>query len=61
MQQALGRAPQVFAVSGWLARLAVELGADPERVLVVGNGVDTDRFRPEQGARGSALRRMRGH
>ncbi len=61
MQQALGRAAQVFAVSGSLARLAIELGADPKRVLVVGNGVDTDRFRPEQGARGSALRRMRGH
>lgn len=46
MRQALGRAAQVFAVSGSLARLAIELGADPKRVQVVGNGVDTDRFRP---------------
>lgn len=40
------RATRLFAVSGSLARLAVALGADPQRVQVVGNGVDLERFRP---------------
>jgi glycosyltransferase involved in cell wall biosynthesis len=46
IQRALRDATHVFAVSGSLARLAVELGADPAKVQVVGNGVDLDRFRP---------------
>lgn len=40
------RATRLFAVSGSLAGLAIELGADPVRVQVVGNGVDLERFRP---------------
>jgi teichuronic acid biosynthesis glycosyltransferase TuaC len=39
---ALSRAGAVFAVSDELARLAVALGAPPERVHVVMNGVDPD-------------------
>jgi len=44
--RALQRATHVFAVSGSLARLAVTLGTDPEKVTVVGNGVDLEMFRP---------------
>jgi teichuronic acid biosynthesis glycosyltransferase TuaC len=43
---ALWRADRVFAVAGSLARLAVDLGAPQERVQVVGNGVDIQRFQP---------------
>ncbi len=43
---ALRRAAHVFTVSGSLRELALSLGAEPERVTVVPNGVDTDRFAP---------------
>ena len=46
IQRALQDATHVFAVADSLARLAAELGADPAKVQVVGNGVDLDRFRP---------------
>jgi teichuronic acid biosynthesis glycosyltransferase TuaC len=43
---ALKRADRVIAVSRQLAELAFELGVDPERVRVIGNGVDLVRFHP---------------
>lgn len=43
---ALRSAARVFTVSDALRQLALELGAQPERVQVVGNGVDLARFRP---------------
>lgn len=46
LRRALGRATQIFAVSSSLRRLAIELGAAPDRVRVVGNGVDFDTFSP---------------
>jgi glycosyltransferase involved in cell wall biosynthesis len=46
MTRALAGAARVFAVSDSLRRLAVELGAPPERAQTVGNGVDTDLFHP---------------
>ncbi|HYN76679.1 MAG TPA: glycosyltransferase [Lamprocystis sp. (in: g-proteobacteria)] len=39
-------ADHLFTVAGSLARLAINLGADPAKVQVVGNGVDLARFRP---------------
>ena len=42
----LRSASRVFAVSGSLKRLALELGLPQERVVVVGNGVDSQRFTP---------------
>ncbi|MBV8380706.1 MAG: glycosyltransferase [Paucibacter sp.] len=36
---------RVFTVSDSLRRLALELGTDPAKVTVVGNGVDLERFR----------------
>lgn len=42
----LRRAEAVIAVSDSLARRATELGADPRRVHLVGNGVDLGRFVP---------------
>ena len=46
LQWALSRAARVIAVSEQLARFALELGAAPERVKTIGNGVDTDTFFP---------------
>ncbi|MEZ4366439.1 MAG: glycosyltransferase [Kofleriaceae bacterium] len=51
-QWALPRAARVVAVSRPLAAEAEALGVAPERVAVVGNGVDGERFRP--GDRGQA-------
>lgn len=42
----LRRARRVFSVSDSLRQVAVGLGLDRERVRVVGNGVDLQRFRP---------------
>jgi glycosyltransferase involved in cell wall biosynthesis len=42
----LRSATRVFAVSGSLKRLAVELGLPDSAILVVGNGVDSSRFSP---------------
>lgn len=39
-------AARVFAVADSLRRLALELGAAPDKVRVVGNGVDLDKFYP---------------
>ncbi|MDP1902583.1 MAG: glycosyltransferase [Rubrivivax sp.] len=44
--QALQRADRVFAVSESLRQVALGMGVPPERVRVVGNGVDLERFRP---------------
>ena len=42
--RALQRADRIFAVSEHLAARAVALGASPDSILVVPNGVDTARF-----------------
>ncbi|MDR2014984.1 MAG: glycosyltransferase [Azoarcus sp.] len=39
-------AARIFAVSETLRQFALELGASEDRVEVVGNGVDAERFRP---------------
>ena len=46
VQIALQRASRVFAVSESLRQLAMTLGISPEKVRVVGNGVDLDKFNP---------------
>ena len=46
MQTALQRATRVFSVSASLQAVAEKIGAEPEKVRVVGNGVDLQRFRP---------------
>lgn len=46
LAQALHHADRVFAVSESLRQVALDLGVPPERVRVVGNGVDLERFRP---------------
>lgn len=47
MVQALHAATRVFAVSDSLRQVAIGLGLPPDKVQVVGNGVDLARFRPE--------------
>jgi len=42
--QAIKYASQVFSVSDSLKKLAVDHGADPSKIEVVGNGVDIERF-----------------
>jgi len=44
--KALDRARLVFSVSGSLKQHAVSLGAEADKIRVVGNGVDTRRFHP---------------
>ncbi len=46
MSWALKRAKAVFAVSDHLAELSIELGASPESVRVVMNGVDVNDYPP---------------
>lgn len=46
LAKALKRADRVFAVSESLRQVALGLGVPPERVRVVGNGVDLARFQP---------------
>ncbi|MCX7893480.1 MAG: glycosyltransferase [Burkholderiales bacterium] len=46
LRDAVRSAQRVFAVSGSLASLAVELGAPESRTVVVGNGVDVEKFAP---------------
>jgi glycosyltransferase involved in cell wall biosynthesis len=47
MQSALQGASRIFTVSASLKRVAEELGADPGKLRVVGNGVDLQRFQPQ--------------
>ena len=53
---ALARASGVFAVAEALKRHAMELGIEESRIRVIGNGVDTDKFRPVP--RGEARRQL---
>lgn len=46
LARALQRATHVFSVSDSLRRVALGLGLAPERVTVVGNGVDLQKFHP---------------
>ena len=48
---ALRRAAQVFSVSESLRALVIEYGADPAKIEVVGNGVDTVNFSPRDRSR----------
>lgn len=56
LEWAMPRAKRVVAVSRPLAERAVELGARPEHVDIVPNGIDRDVFRP--GDRAEARRRL---
>lgn len=47
MLLALERAARVFSVAEALRRHVVNLGAAPDKIEVVGNGVDTEVFHPE--------------
>lgn len=44
--KAIQSAARVFSVSESLKKLAVQHGADPAHIEVVGNGVDIERFKP---------------
>ena len=46
MMRAIAGAAQVFSVSDSLKKHVVKLGANPEKIVVVGNGVDADKFSP---------------
>jgi len=46
MLQAMSQAARVFSVSASLKQVAVDAGINPDKVMVVGNGVDTVRFNP---------------
>lgn len=44
LSRTFGAATRLFSVSDSLRRLAIKLGATPEKIEVIGNGVDTSRF-----------------
>lgn len=46
LKKALQEATRLIAVSSELKSLALQLGADPARAMVVGNGVDISKFQP---------------
>lgn len=46
MLTALKRAARVFSVADSLKQHVVSIGADPGKILVVGNGVDSEKFYP---------------
>jgi glycosyltransferase involved in cell wall biosynthesis len=46
LKKALTNASRIFAVSGSLRDVAISLGIPPDRVRVIGNGVDMEKFRP---------------
>ncbi|WP_207802527.1 glycosyltransferase [Motiliproteus coralliicola] len=46
LKAALTNASRVFSVSNSLRRLALELGIDDQKLEVVGNGVDSEKFFP---------------
>ncbi len=48
MLTAIQRASRVFSVSNSLKQHVVSLGADADKINVIGNGVDTDKFNPMQ-------------
>lgn len=44
MNEAMARATRVFSVSDSLRKVAIKIGIPKEKILVVGNGVDLDKF-----------------
>jgi teichuronic acid biosynthesis glycosyltransferase TuaC len=46
MTNALTRAARIFSVSDSLKKVAISLGIPEDRILVVGNGVDLEKFQP---------------
>lgn len=52
----LREAAGIVAVSGQLERTMINLGASPDKIRVIGNGVDTRRFHPVD--RGEARQRL---
>jgi len=52
--RALRGAAAVISVSGPMAKVALELGVAPDRMHVIGNGVNTEMFRPRDKAQARA-------
>lgn len=56
MSVALAAADRVVSVSGALRRVGIDLGADESRSVLIGNGIDLEKFRPV--ARAEARERL---
>ena len=50
IRQALASATQLVAVSGEIAEAMIAQGADPNKITVIPNGVDTEKFHPSSQA-----------
>lgn len=59
--KAIKSAARVFSVSESLKKLAVQHGADPASIEVVGNGVDVERFKPVDRQTARAAMRIELH
>jgi len=56
IRRALGRADALVALSGEIAEAMISNGADPDKVAIIPNGVDCEKFRPSD--RDAARRRL---
>ncbi len=61
IDHALREAARVFSVADSLRQDAIAAGHDPNHIQVVGNGVDLDRFRPEDQAQSRARFNLPAH
>lgn len=58
-EQALGQADTIICVSDFLRRLSIERGFPQDRLITLYNGVNTDKFQPDQ-ATGKQIREKLG-
>ncbi len=58
-KQVLNEADKIIAVSNATRNYILSLGADPEKIEVVHNGVDLDRFKPLSGVKGEMRKKLR--
>ncbi len=57
-KQTLKAAKKIIAISGATKNYVLSLGADPEKVEVIYNGVDLDRFKPIVNARAQVRKKL---
>ena len=58
-KQVLNEADKIIAVSNATRNYILSLGADPEKIEVVHNGVDLDRFKPLSDVKGKMRKKLR--
>jgi glycosyltransferase involved in cell wall biosynthesis len=57
-KQTLGEAKKIIVISKATKNYVLRLGADPDKIEVIYNGVDLERFRPINGARATVRKKL---